>query len=90
MGTPPYPVLAVPSLGVDNIPNSFCDIVTCILAAAWLTIAKHWKALETSYTSEVITLVKLHHSYECTLALWLGRVSIFDFVWEPWSTWTNN
>lgn len=64
---PPTHALVILNMGIGNIPKSFRMVVTHILIAARFMIAKQWKAQYAPNPLEVITLIKLHHSYEHTL-----------------------
>ena len=88
--TKPSPALAVLNLGIDLFPLDCRKIVTHILLAARLLIARKWKSNLSPNVSEVIDIVKQNFTYENLLAYKYGSKRIFDRQWQLWVLWAKD
>lgn len=86
MSKPLNPELALLLLGIDGIPKSYRVLISNILHAARLTIARHWKSTESPTLMEVKNIVSNIYMHERTLAWHKGSNKIFQSQWSPWST----
>lgn len=83
---PATPEFALLLLGIDAIPPKYRTLVCNILHAARLSIARHWKSLESPTLLEVNTIVSNIYLCERTLAWYIGSVPSFHRAWSPWQT----
>lgn len=81
---PGTPELALLLIGIDDVPKTLRLLVSNILHAAWLTIARNWKSSKIPALLEVNAIVYNIFLHERTLAWHRGSFSSFQTAWTPW------
>lgn len=80
------PALALLSLGIENYPPLRRKVVTHILFAARIAIAKEWRSTSPPKIAEVISRVNAQYTMEKILAYTERRTPSFHKHWETWSS----
>lgn len=88
--TPSSPALAILNIGIELFPPECRRVVTHILLAARVLIARRWKINLSPNVSEVVEVVKQNYVFESLLPYRQGNKRLFDHNWSLWHAWAES
>lgn len=81
---PMSPLNLLLGLSIPTWPRHLQTLVTHILIAARLAIAKKWKLIHPSLLKDIIRLLNLHYLMECSFAKANISTKRFTKIWKLW------
>lgn len=81
------PQLETLNITIDVIPPQLRLVITHMLLATRLLIARNWKTSNIPTVADVVALVQTHYTYESMMSRGNSSHSKLANLWVPWEHW---